>query len=70
MKQALPGSPLGLDPYTGVWDTPHVVHLLKRTVFGATITDINYFSGLSMSAAVDQLLQPSPVPATKPLNNY
>jgi uncharacterized protein (DUF1800 family) len=66
----LPGSPLGLDPYTGVWDTTQVVHLLKRTVFGATVTDINYFKALTMSQAVDQILQPTAVPSTKPLNNY
>src|ERR1700761_3394539 len=70
MKHRFPGSPLGLDPYTGAWDTTHVVHLLKRTLFGATQADINYFQGLSMSQAVDALLQPTPVPSTKPLNNY
>ncbi|HEY4337197.1 MAG TPA: DUF1800 family protein [Puia sp.] len=66
----LPGSPLGLDPYTGAWDTPQVVHLLKRTLFGATVADIAYFKGLTMSQAVDQLLQPTAVPTTKPLNDY
>jgi uncharacterized protein (DUF1800 family) len=70
MKQVFPGSPAGLDAYTGVWDTPQVVHLLKRTLFGASLQDINYFKTLSMSAAVDQLLQPTAVPATTPLNNY
>lgn len=70
MKQEFPGSPAGLDAYTGVWDTPQVVHLLKRTLFGASVKDINYFKTLSMSAAVDQLLQPTAVPATTPLNNY
>ncbi|HLZ89650.1 MAG TPA: DUF1800 family protein, partial [Puia sp.] len=69
MKQ-LPGSPLGLDQYTGDWDTTHVVHLLKRTLLGATVQDIGYFKNLGMSAAVDQILQPTPVPTTKPLNNY
>jgi uncharacterized protein (DUF1800 family) len=70
MKQKLPGSPLGLDQYTGVWDTTHVVHLLKRTLFGATVQDISYFQNLGMSQAVDQILQPTAAPTTKPLNNY
>jgi uncharacterized protein (DUF1800 family) len=70
MKQVFPGSPAGLDPYTGVWDTPQVVHLLKRTLFGASIQDISYFKTLTMSAAVDRLLQPMAVPTTTPLNNY
>jgi uncharacterized protein (DUF1800 family) len=70
MKHALPGSPLGLDPYTGTWDTPQVVHLLKRTLFGASVQDINYFKTLTLSQAVDQLLQPTSAPTTTPLNNY
>ena len=70
MNQAFPGSPAGIDPYTGTWDTPQVVHLLKRTLFGATLSDINYFKTLTMSQAVDQLLQPTADPVTTPLNNY
>lgn len=70
MKHVFPGSPAGLDVYTGNWDTTHVVHLLKRTLFGATVQDINHFKSLSMSQAVDELLQPAPAPAVKPLNNY
>src|SRR6201995_182072 len=70
MNRSLPGSPAGIDPYTGTWDTPQVVHLLKRTLFGATVTDINYFKTLTMSQAVDQLLQPTADPVTTPLNNY
>jgi uncharacterized protein (DUF1800 family) len=65
-----PGSPSGIDPYTGTWDTPQVVHLLKRTLFGATIQDINYFKSMTMSQAVDQLLLPTAQPSTQPLNNY
>ena len=59
MEQQLPGSPAGIDAYTGVWDTPQVVHLLKRTLFGAAMTDVNYFKTRTMSQAVDELLQPS-----------
>ena len=70
MKHVLPGSPAGLDTYTGDWDTPHVVHLLKRTLFGATVQDVSHFKSLSMSQAVDELLLPSSAPAAKPLNNY
>lgn len=67
---AWPGSTSGIQAYTGTWDTPQVVHLLKRTVFGATLADVNYFKGLSMSDAVDQLLTPTAAPTTQPLNNY
>ncbi len=60
----------GLDEYTGEWTTTEVVHLLKRTLFGVKVSDLNYFLGLTMSQAVDQLLTPTPAPTTVPLNSY
>ncbi len=59
-----------LDEYTGAWDTPQIVHLLKRTMFGANIDDLNYFRSRTMSEAVDELLTGTPAPATVPLNHY
>ena len=65
-------SPLteGLQEYTGAWDTPQVVHLLKRTLFGAKQQDIQYFKSRTLQQAVDELLQPTVAPSTFPLNNY
>ncbi len=60
----------GLQEYTGTWDTAQVVHLLKRTLFGARLTDVNYFKSRTMAEAVDEILQPAPAPSTVPLNNY
>src|ERR1700712_4440778 len=68
--QQLPGSQAGIGQYTGAWDTPQVAHLLKRTLFGASVQDLNYFKTRTMSQAVDELLQPTAAPSTKPLNNY
>ncbi|RFM29818.1 DUF1800 domain-containing protein [Deminuibacter soli] len=65
-----PGSPAGLEAYSGEWDTLQVVHLLKRTLFGARAADITYFKSLTMEQAVNELLQPAPLPAEPPLNNY
>ena len=59
-----------LEEYSGVWDTPQTVHLLKRVLFGATLQNINYFKSKSMSDAVDELLQETAAPASQPLNNY
>lgn len=59
-----------LNEYAGAWETAEIVHLIKRTMFGATIDDINHFRSLTMSQAVDELLTPSPPPSTFPLNNY
>ncbi len=60
----------GLQEYTGAWETQQVVHLLKRTLFGATIANINYFKSRTMLQSVNQLLLPTPAPSTAPLNNY
>jgi uncharacterized protein (DUF1800 family) len=60
----------GLDEYAGEWTTTEVVHLLKRTLFGVKVDDLNYFLGLTMAQAVDQLLTPTTAPTTVPLNSY
>ena len=59
----------GLTPYAGNWTVNEVAHLLKRTMFGAKKTDIDYFLGLSPGAAVDQLLNSIPA-VSPPLRDY
>lgn len=60
----------GINPYTGPWTRNEVQHLLKRTMFGSTKADIDYFATLTMEQAVDELLSPaSPLPAP-PVNDY
>jgi uncharacterized protein (DUF1800 family) len=60
----------GLSVYTGAWGTKEVVHLLKRTMFGAKKSDVDYFRTLSTVQAVDALLNvPAAVPAG-PVKNY
>ncbi len=46
----------GLLPYTGPWTKVEASHLLKRTMFGATYTDLNHLLTLTMSNAVNELL--------------
>ncbi len=60
----------GLNPYTGPWTSNEVVHLLKRTMFGAKPDDINYFLGMSMNQAVDELLTIPATPPAPPVKNY
>ncbi|MBK6610856.1 MAG: DUF1800 domain-containing protein [Sphingobacteriales bacterium] len=58
----------GLAPYTGDWKPTQVVHLLKRTMFGASSQHLNELLKLSPQEAVDTLLNlPSVNP---PINNY
>ncbi|MBX3252995.1 MAG: DUF1800 domain-containing protein [Chitinophagaceae bacterium] len=60
----------GTSPYTGPWTKNETIHLLKRTMFGATLPDIQYFSGLTMEDAVNELLNiTEPLPAP-PLKDY
>jgi len=50
----------GIDAYTGTWDTEAVIHLLKRTMFGAKKADVDFFKTMTLSQAVDHLLDVSP----------
>lgn len=60
----------GINQYTGPWTKNEVAHLLKRTMFGATLTDIAYFSQKTMEQCVDELLTiTSPMP-DPPLKDY
>ncbi|MVT11877.1 DUF1800 domain-containing protein [Chitinophaga tropicalis] len=60
----------GLAPYTGEFGTAQVVHLLKRTMFGATPEDITWCKGLTMDAAVEALINTTNTVTTQPLNTY
>jgi uncharacterized protein (DUF1800 family) len=60
----------GLNPYTGPWTKNEVQHLLKRTMFGSTRADINYFLGRTMDQAVDELLTPTAPLPSPPVNDY
>jgi uncharacterized protein (DUF1800 family) len=59
----------GIDPYNGNWTINEVAHLLKRTMFGATKTDIDHFLAMSPNSAVDELLNTIP-PVSPPLRDY
>lgn len=60
----------GVNPYAGAWTTNEVIHLLKRTMFGATKADIDFFSTMTMPQAVDYLLNVPTVATSVPVKNY
>lgn len=60
----------GLNPYSGPWTSQEVIHLLKRTMFGAQKTDIDYFAAKSMDEAVDELLNPVAPQPDPPVKEY
>jgi uncharacterized protein (DUF1800 family) len=60
----------GLTPYSGPWTKTEVIHLLKRTMFGAKGADVAYFMGLAVGQAVDQLLNPTEPMPDLPVKEY
>jgi len=60
----------GLMAYNGPWTINEVTHLLKRTMFGATKADIDYFLSKGMSQSVDELLNPTAPLPSPPVNDY
>jgi uncharacterized protein (DUF1800 family) len=52
-----------INPYTGPWTDNEAAHLLKRTMFGAPVENVNYFKTLSYGQAVDTLLNTTNSPA-------
>lgn len=59
----------GLSEYKGVWEKKQVIHLLRRTLFGASQQDLASFSAKTLSEAVTALLT-SPAQPNPPINNY
>ena len=54
----------GISPYNGPFGKKELVHLLKRTMFGAKPSDIDYFEGKPLNQVVEFLLDPKdPHPA-------
>lgn len=60
----------GLSPYTGPWTPKQIIHLLKHTMFGASLADISYFAAKSMNDVVDELLQPTAPLPLPPVKEY
>lgn len=60
----------GIGPYTGQWTEQEIIHLLKRTMFGAQKADVDYFKTKTMNQAVDELLNPTAPDPAPPVKEY
>ncbi len=60
----------GIAPYTGTWTDQEIIHLLKRTMFGARKADVDYFRGRTMDQVVDELLNPTAPNPNPPVKEY
>jgi hypothetical protein len=72
-NKSIPDLDLGkgmLVTYTGSWGETQVKHLLKRTLCGFTKADIDFFKSMSMSDAVDYIMNVPSTPPTPPVNGY
>jgi hypothetical protein len=68
-RTAMPPSS-GLAPYSGPWTKNEVIHLLRRSLFGFTRADVDYFTALGMEASVNEILSPAYTPPPLPVNDY
>ena len=59
----------GLDPYEGEWSHLQAAHLLRRTMYGPTLEQINHAVELGLDLTLAQLIQPATIPEP-PLNYY
>ena len=60
----------GINPFSGPWTENEIVHLLKRTMFGAKKVDVDYFKGRTVSQAVDELMNPAAPQPMPPIKEY
>ena len=60
----------GINPYTGPLTENEIIHLLKRTMFGAKRSDIAYFKTRTVSQSVDELLNPTAPQPAPPVKEY
>ena len=60
----------GINPYSGPWAENEIVHLLKRTMFGAKKADVDYFKTRTVGQAVDELLNPTAPQPAPPVKEY
>lgn len=60
----------GITPYSGTFGKEQLIHLLKRTMFGAKKADVDFFAGKTMIQVVDTLLTTPAAPTVLPLNYY
>ncbi|MEO6902367.1 MAG: DUF1800 domain-containing protein [Bacteroidia bacterium] len=60
----------GLAAYTGAWTVWETLHLLRRTGYGFTKTEVDALHSMGMSAAVDNILKINNTPPSPPVNYY
>ena len=60
---------MNLESYSGPWGNAQITHLIRRTKFGVSRQDLEFFSTMDMEDSVNLLLTEAPVPSP-PVNDY
>ncbi len=60
----------GLLPFSGNFTDQELKHLLKRTLFGFSVKDMNHFKGKSLQQTIDELLNPIALIPAPPIKEY
>lgn len=60
----------GLNVYSGQWTENEIIHLLKRTMFGASKQDVDYFKTKTLSDTINELLNPTAPLPSPPKKEY
>ncbi|HEX2847096.1 MAG TPA: DUF1800 domain-containing protein [Chitinophagaceae bacterium] len=66
----LEGISSGIDPVKGKLASPQLVHLLKRSMFGASAADIQYFHSKKLKSIIEELVYKEEAAPLPPVNNY
>lgn len=56
--------------YSGTWGAAQARHLLRRTLLGFTKADVDFFAAMTMSDAVDYIMNVPSTQPNPPLNGY
>lgn len=59
-----------LKPYSGNFGKPELLHLLRRSMFGVSHADLEFFKNKSLAEAVDQLVPKTPAIPSPPVRAY
>ena len=59
-----------MTPYTGTFGKPELLHLVRRTLFGAKKSDLAYFANRTLSSVVTELLTVPLTAPSPPVNTY
>jgi uncharacterized protein (DUF1800 family) len=57
-------------PYTGIWNETKLKHLLRRTLFGFSKADVDFFKNKTMQETVDILMDIPTASPNPPVNAY